>query len=162
MNYDKDIVINAYYVINYFSNQNTEVTHLKLQKLMYFLEAIYMREYKGDKMFDSEFYAWPYGPVSKKLYDKFKMFSDTQIKIDKNDKELGNKISEKNKKCVNILYLVFGKMSASDLVTLTHLPNSPWAKVYDAKKCSSIETECIIPKSDTLQWFNGIILGDVE
>ena len=37
---ERDIIINAYYVIYYFNQNGKKITNLKLQKLLYFLEAI--------------------------------------------------------------------------------------------------------------------------
>jgi len=42
MDIERDIIINSYYVIDYFNQNGESITNLKLQKLMYFMEWLYI------------------------------------------------------------------------------------------------------------------------
>lgn len=42
MELERDILLNSYYIIDYFKKNGQEITNLKLQKLLYLEEAIYM------------------------------------------------------------------------------------------------------------------------
>ena len=61
----------AKYFIWFGKEVGDPVTHLKLQKLCYYAEAMYLAIY-GERLTGENFQAWPHGPVSKKLYDKYK------------------------------------------------------------------------------------------
>ena len=64
-------VINNYPLIN---NQPSDLTHLKLQKLVYYCYGISIA-YGFDSYFnDFIFEAWGHGPVYRKIYDKYKQY----------------------------------------------------------------------------------------
>ncbi|KNZ85473.1 Panacea domain-containing protein [Morganella morganii] len=121
----------------------SELTPMKLQKLMFYAQSWSLRIY-DEELINDHFRKWPYGPVIQDLYHKLKRhganvisqplsitsFSKTEdddivIKvvepsIPKNDTKpwlLLDKIIE-----------VYGGYSATQLSTMTHLPNTAWAK----------------------------------
>lgn len=47
------------------------ITHLKLQKLLYFAQAWYLAN-RGEPLFSADFEAWAHGPVARLIYDRFK------------------------------------------------------------------------------------------
>ena len=51
---ERDIIINSYYVIDYFKRHGESITNLKLQKLMYFLEGLYMALSDDDHLYLNE------------------------------------------------------------------------------------------------------------
>jgi len=64
-----DSVDLAYYIIN--SKKYTNLSHLKLQKLLYYIQSWHL-VFFDKKLFDDDFQAWVHGPVSRKIYDTFK------------------------------------------------------------------------------------------
>src|SRR3569623_1823287 len=50
------------------------VTNLQLQKIMYLAQMLYMGEHAGERLVDTYFEAWDYGPVSPPLYRKVRGF----------------------------------------------------------------------------------------
>ena len=48
---------------------NTELTVLKVQKLLYYCQAWHMAFYDGRRLFDGPFEAWVHGPVNRTIYD---------------------------------------------------------------------------------------------
>lgn len=50
------------------------MSHLKLQKLLYYIQALHLAYY-GEPLIEDEFQAWLHGPVSRKVWDKYKSFS---------------------------------------------------------------------------------------
>lgn len=129
---NRNIVENSYYMINLFIENKKMITNLKLQKLMYFVEAYYMAKNPSeDKLFDCAWSAWNYGPVVKELYQMYKKFGSLQITITEREKSIGKNLPKINIKCIEKIYEVFGGLSAFDLVTLTHLKGSPWSEVYE-------------------------------
>lgn len=155
---ERDIIINSYYVISFFNINNTPVTNLKLQKLMYFMEAIYMSVADSENLYSEEFYAWEFGPVCKKLYEKYASFESYEIELTDEQNRLAHDIPNVNYLLVQILYKLFGDWTTYDLVEFTHSVDSPWSKVYDGKNGS-----IIVDKNQTKEWFKGKInLSDKE
>lgn len=155
---NNNIIENSYYMIYLFQNNEKEITNLKLQKLMYFVEAYYTAKNDCYELFDTEWSAWDYGPVNKDLYDCYKKFRSIPIVLEDEEKEKALKLPEENQKYINIVYDVFSAFTAFELVTLTHLEGSPWSKVYKEneqnKKYDFEElNDSIISKEETRKWF---------
>lgn len=144
---ERDIIKNSYYVIYFFNQKGVEVTNLKLQKLMYFLEAIYMIIADDDHLFEEQFLAWNFGPVNKKLYDYYKNFGSDSITLNSSEAKSLTKFPELNKSVVEVLFKLFGEWNAYQLVELTHEENSPWSMVYIEN-----ETNIVVPKEETKKW----------
>lgn len=66
------------YVINRCYEIGSDVTNLKLQKLLYYIQAAFLVE-KGVKCFNEKILAWNYGPVVREVYDEYKMFGRSNI-----------------------------------------------------------------------------------
>lgn len=148
---NRDVLINAKYIIKFFNDKNNSVTNLKLQKLLYFLEAIYMVYTDDVKLYDDEFYAWDFGPVNEIIYNEYKIFGNTPIILE--EEVL---INEENKKYIEYLYNIFGSFSAFDLVTISHSEGSPWYNI-NKKYNDNIPHKTVIRKQDTKEWFKRII-----
>lgn len=144
-----DIVKDAYYLVNLFTNDNNRpVTQLHVQKLMYLFEAYYMNKLKKDRLYDCEYQAWDFGPVAIPLYNKFKKYGRNNIKLTPDEIEIGNNISECKKELLNKIYDVFKNYTAMQLVNFTHAEGSPWKEAWDKKAYS------IIPKDKIRGWFS--------
>lgn len=150
---ERDIIKNSEYIIHYFYKEGKkDVTNLMLEKLLYFLEAIYMCWANEDYLYEEDFYAWDFGPVNKRVYDKYKEFGRMPIKLDKSVY-----INEENKKYIDILYTLFKDYTTFDLVNLSHSKDSPW-HVIDKKYNGDIsDKKIIIEKEATKKWFSSII-----
>lgn len=57
-----------YFIANY--GGGTEMTNLKLNKLVYFAQAVSLKQY-GVPLFSDEIQAWSYGPVEPEVYHAF-------------------------------------------------------------------------------------------
>lgn len=65
---------------------DTPVTNLQLQKIMYFLLIFMSNNEMYSKRAEENFkagnlQAWPYGPVDKSTYEKYKKFKDQPIEV---------------------------------------------------------------------------------
>lgn len=61
----------ADYFLSRYEKEDSEVTHLQLQKMCYYAQAYHLARYE-ERMFDSNFEAWAHGPVSPELYFKYR------------------------------------------------------------------------------------------
>lgn len=153
---ERDIIKNSEYIISFFKNHNQEVTNLMLEKLLYFLEAIYMSITDENKLYEEEFYAWNFGPVNKKVYSKYKSFGKLPIKLNRKIT-----INPNNEKYVKFLYDLFKDFTAFDLVNLSHSENSPWYEI-NKEYNGDIGEDVIINKEETKKWFSSIIIKSIE
>ena len=73
------------YIINYLNKKSYPVNHLKLQKLLYYIEAWYT-VLTDSNIFSEKIEAWEHGPVIRKVWDYFKNQSILydNIRISKN------------------------------------------------------------------------------
>ncbi len=100
-------------------NGGEYITHLKLQKLLYYAQGCY-GAMRGTPLFAEKIYNWTHGPVVEALYDKFKSYGDkgiTRYKVVNIDAETEAILQE--------VYNVFGQYSAWGLRNMTH-DEDPW------------------------------------
>ena len=155
-NLDKNMLNNAKYIISYFSYNDKEVTNLKIQKLLYFLEAIYMVVRDEKSLFSEEFYAWNFGPVSNVVYEEYKGFGRTPIVLEEKVT-----IPKDNLKYIKILFELFSDYTSYQLVALSHLPGSPWHDIYVKYGEDDIPNYEVIEKEKTKVWFRDNVV-DIE
>lgn len=68
----------ARYVINYLEDNGRHISNLKLQKILYYIQAAFLTE-KGEPCFDEDIVCWRHGPVVKSVYDRFRCHADSSI-----------------------------------------------------------------------------------
>lgn len=151
MKIDRDVLNNSKYVLAYFNQNKKELTNLMLEKLMYFLEAIYMVLTDDEYLFEEDFLAWNFGPVNETVYQQYKFFGRIPIIFDEKIE-----IPDENKKYIEQLYNLFKDFNASELVSLSHQEGSPWNKI-DKKYNSDIPRNVVVSKEETKKWFNTIV-----
>ena len=104
-------------------NQEREgITNLKLQKVLYFVQAYYLAKLNRP-LFSDNIEAWEYGPVVPSVYRKYRTNKSNPI-ISEEDK---SSLAEEDKKNVQKIWNTFGGYSASRLVDITHA-HTPWKK----------------------------------
>lgn len=117
-----------------FKEKLGEISHMKLQKLIYFLHGWHMAII-GKPAINDQFEAWPYGPVIGSLYQKFKHYGSDNIKdyvceFDPEKREnIAYVVGVKDRRFNEIFEAVWRKYSPLDalvLSTLTHQKDSPW------------------------------------
>ncbi|MES5843736.1 MULTISPECIES: type II toxin-antitoxin system antitoxin SocA domain-containing protein [unclassified Bacillus cereus group] len=124
-----------------------EITHLKLQKLVYYTEAIYMK-INQEPLFTEDFQAWVHGPVCPDLYYSYNKFGSSSIpQIDKKPN-----IDEKYTRILDIVWLLFGDKDGKYLENKTH-QESPW---IDPRKGfgDNERANTIIEKQDMLKYYS--------
>ncbi len=112
--------------ISYIFKKAEEVTPLALQKMLYFIQGIYMVSYNKE-LFDEDCEAWAHGPVYKDVYEVFKNFKynpidDTRFAMFQNR---FNELSDNAKKVIDLVVESFGIYSGKTLEQITHR-ETPW------------------------------------
>lgn len=97
------------------------ITHLKLQKLVYYAQAwsLALRE---QELFVEEFEAWTHGPVLRSLYNEFREHGWQALPP---PRDWETEIDEDTVTLLDEVYNVYGAMHAKRLEVLTH-SEAPW------------------------------------
>lgn len=112
--------------ISYIFDQMQEITPLALQKILYFIQGIYMVMF-GEPLYKENCMAWVHGPVYEEVYDLFKDFKYNPIEDNRFAifKERFKELSDHEKKVIDLVINSFGKYSGKVLEKITH-NESPW------------------------------------
>lgn len=152
-----DVLEVSRHVINYSNDKNYGISNLKLQKLLYFIQAEFLTlKNNPRKCFGEKIEAWDFGPVVPEAYNEFKQYGGNNIPpvysyfIIPKDNIWGIKkveykddtISCEDKQIIDGVVDLFSEYSAVDLVDLTHR-QSPWREAYSPRLNNEISIESI-------------------
>lgn len=145
------------HVINYSNEKDYGISNLKLQKVLYFIQAYFLTNVEnGTPCFREKIEAWDFGPVVPEAYREYKQYGSTNIPtmisfIDFDVEDIWNSerklyetdiISETDGRLMNEVVDKFSDFSATDLVTLTH-NQAPWKEAYVPYMNNEITVEAI-------------------
>lgn len=135
------------------TNDNYEVyegiTHLKLQKLLYYAQGISLGMFETP-LFNENIVAWQHGPVVKEVYSIFSSFGrkNIDLQMDEENEKIITDI-ENNKEVsevLNLTYDNFAIYTAWQLRQMTHQDNTPWDITQKIKGLGSIIDNNLIEK----------------
>jgi len=122
---------NVFNIAAYITD-NIEVDKLKLQKLLYYTQAVSLVRF-NKPAFDAIIEAWDYGPVVPDVYKKIKKY-DVPIKVQPANKPL--QLEDHVVLSIDMVLKFYGNMSGLELMAETHA-EKPWREAY--KKGQNIE-----------------------
>nr|WP_298925557.1 type II toxin-antitoxin system antitoxin SocA domain-containing protein [uncultured Erythrobacter sp.] len=96
------------------------ITHLKLQKLLYFAQSWYLAN-TGEELFQDDFQAWAHGPVVRSIYDRFSEQKWAPI----GPVEAEPDLDDRTVSYLEQLYRQYGQYGAKELERRTH-EHDPW------------------------------------
>ncbi len=106
------------------------ISHLKLQKLLYYAQGVYLSLNKGNKLFNEKIIAWEHGPVVKEVYSIYKDNKRNSIDFvssEENDKVISKIESNTDVSYIlNLVYDNFAIYTAWQLREMTHEDGGPW------------------------------------
>lgn len=145
------------YIINYSNEKDYGISNLKLQKLLYFVQAYFLCfSPQKQPCFEEKIEAWDFGPVVPEAYHEYKHYGSGNIpeiisyfentndsfwKI-RSRKVNKNSISNDDKELIDQVVDKFSESSAIELVELTH-DQAPWKNAYVPYKNNEITIESI-------------------
>lgn len=109
------------------------MTQKKVQKLCYYAQGWYAA-ITLKKLFKDPIQAWVHGPVSPKLYDKYKIYGYNRI-----PKKESKTTSEELKGIVEQIYRIYGKLDGDQLEELTH-KELPWINARKGLEAYELST----------------------
>lgn len=145
-----DINLTADYVISAMLADGGKgaLSNLKLQKLLYYIEAWHLGILGTNFYSPSEnFEAWVHGPVNRNVYERFAETKFLYSDISLNDRINNNpQLNKDDKEFVDYILENYGRFTGMDLETMTH-NEQPWQEArgglgpFDAcNKIISVET----------------------
>jgi uncharacterized phage-associated protein len=103
------------------------MTHLKLQKLLYYCQGFAL-VLLGKPLFENVIEAWPHGPVVVDVYHKFKKWENGIIEAAGSGTV--SALTDEERGLIDEVYEVYGGCSASRLRNLAH-NEAPWQNAID-------------------------------
>jgi uncharacterized phage-associated protein len=128
------------YIIVKLDEAGEHLSHLKLQKLLYFVQAWHLAINKAP-LFNGKFQAWVHGPVNRQIYDRFKDVKSLYSGVTVADIRPGFNIDALDRACklhIDGVLDVYAPFSGSELEDLTH-QEEPW---IEARKGYSAAQRC--------------------
>ena len=143
------------YIINYSNLKDYGISNLKLQKILYFVQAYFLIQ-TSHPCFKEKIEAWDFGPVVPVAYREFKGFAGMDIPtvksyivFDENDiwntkciEFEENCIDNEDKVLINKVVDKFSEYSATDLVKLTQR-QTPWIDAIVLNQSNEITNKSI-------------------
>jgi uncharacterized phage-associated protein len=139
-------------VANWFIAKSAEsgdlITHLKVQKLLYYAEA-WTQTLADTELFDEQLQAWAHGPVVPEIFHEFKSHGWQPLPVPSDERF--PEISKEATEILEQVFEVYGDIPAKTLENMTH-EDEPWIRARGDK---SQEERCdkIIPKEEVRQYF---------
>lgn len=148
---------------NYIIKHYGPMSHLKMQKLLFYCDAYHLAYFDCELITD-KFEAWVHGPVSRIVYNSFKdksvLYADlyfNQNEADNPDEDFNRLLSSQSQLVTEILDNL-SQWSDIDLETSTH-KEKPW---IEARKGYALGDKCSveISKETTRLYYKAEINGE--
>jgi uncharacterized phage-associated protein len=111
------------------------VDNLKLQKLLYYSQAVYLVLHDKEPLFGEDIEAWDYGPVVPPVYREYKPHGfDILVPVEEQ-----TALNSEEMRAVDMALACFGVLSGPALIGQTHY-ESPWKNAYRPGRPSGIIT----------------------
>ena len=123
------------FVISYCNNEQIPITPLKLQKILYYIQAWHLVFFDKHPLFSDSPEAWVNGPVYRAIYSQYKDKWDGEgtIQLENGEGSFQNMqdaltaldLTDDQISLINTVLKKYAGMSAGQLVYLTHA-EAPW------------------------------------
>jgi len=116
----------AKHIIDYCNDNGINISNLKLQKILYFVQAEFLVSL-GEPCFRSKIEAWDFGPVVPDVYHEYKFYGGASIP--KSSPFYQEQIDNRHQRLIDNIVRATADYSAATLVEVTH-NQDPWKNVY--------------------------------
>lgn len=153
MSYNAKAIANL--MIDIAKQQGSSLDQMKLQKLVYITHG-WNLAIQGEPLISDDIQAWQYGPVIPSLYNEFRNcgrdnITDyaTDVQVTEDDLSfsfLPPKVDDGDAHTIDLankVWEIYGKYTGPQLSNLTHMPGTPWDKVYKDTPRSTINNSLI-------------------
>ncbi len=129
----------AEYVIKKCNDQGKGISNLKLQKILYFIQAEFLVR-TGKPIFNDSIEAWDFGPVVPSVYRKYRIYGGANIPYYDGDVDFS--FNSNDRDIMDDIINSCADLSASQLVEMTH-KQDPWRDAYSDYRGKIISNESI-------------------
>ena len=113
----------ARYIIHHEAQQNRPVSNLRLQKLLYFVQAKFVMDSHGTSpCFYEKMEAWGFGPVVREVYYEYRYYGGAMIPPERN---FSTTIAPRDQSMIDEILNDCAQFSTSALVDIPH-SQTPW------------------------------------
>lgn len=141
----------ADYLIAALHESGEEISNLKLQKLLYFAQGLYLAQ-AGEPLFDEDIQSWKNGPVSPDVYQRFKKFEWHDIDDPTIEKPKG--LPDEMTLHLDLIVESLGGLSAIELMKMSH-KTDPWLEAWSESR-DDIYPGAVISKSSMRKFFSKV------
>jgi uncharacterized phage-associated protein len=114
--------------------------HLKLQKILFYCQAVHLVLNNGQELFNDKIEAWAYGPVIPEIYHQYKIYGfDTLDPVELDEIPT---LTNEQRRAIDLTLEYYGAMTGIQLMAHTH-DESPWKDAYNEKPNTVIEITSI-------------------
>lgn len=115
------------YVISRFVDEPNRLSLLKLQKLLFYVQA-WRLALRSEPLFSGKFQAWVHGPVNRQIYDRFKDTHSLYACVGPQDVRKDFDVaalSDDQRAHINEILEAYGAFTGPQLEDMTH-DETPW------------------------------------
>lgn len=117
------------------------MTHLKLQKLIYYAQGFHLALFQGRPLFNESIEAWKHGPVVNAMWGQYAGMGSNSIPPDPTF-DPDTVLSGGQKQLLNDVWNAYGQFSAWKLRDMSH-QEPPWVNAYVADRNEVISHESL-------------------
>ena len=134
-----DAIEIANYIIEYEHSKDRMISNLKLQKLLYFVQAQFFRVL-GVPCFRDKIEAWSFGPVVVSVYHTYKYYGGMDITYLEEDVRVF--ITNRDKEIINEVLELFSDTPVYEMVNITR-NQTPWMDANNSPINNEITNEAM-------------------
>ncbi len=132
------------YIIHRASAGGVSLSLIKLQKLLYYVQA-WNLAFSKKTLFEGKFEAWVHGPVNRPVYDRFAKTKSLYSLMDEDDvidslSQVHDRVSEVDRGAIESVLEVYIPFTGTQLEEMTH-KESPWQEArkgyLDYERCDN-------------------------
>jgi len=111
--------------------EHKALTNMQLQKLVFFAHGVYLAGF-NEPLIDEPIRAWDFGPVIPELYERLRHFGRNPVRTELAP-ELRSVLEhdERADEAIVAVWDAYRNHTAFQLSQITHLPNTPWDKIWN-------------------------------
>lgn len=135
-------------IIVYAGMHDYQITNLKLQKMLYYVQGYFSAKF-GEDLFEEDLVNWAYGPVVPAVYYQYCSYGASAIKAEALPKFFAGLTNKQASYVCKILDKCLG-YTAHELVSMTHT-EAPWKKTSRNQVIEKSKLQVFFQSNDPLK-----------
>lgn len=140
----------AEYILSFYKEKyGCTISNLKLQKVLYFLQANHLVTLEK-ALFSDQILAVDFGPYISEVWEKYCIYGGANIPVFKGKSTTSFRIKKEEKEIINEMLNVLNPYSSAELLNIIH-QQMPWYKAYH--QLNGFNRKKIICNDDLYEFF---------